>query len=424
LILLSHPTGNAFVRAILTGLLEANELDSFHTTINFERRHPFYPQAFNNILSRRQFPVPSDKVVATPARELVRLLAAKFGFGLITRHEVGWASLDAVYRELDQSVSKSLYQRSDKGKQLMPTAIYSYEDACLNSFKAAKYFGMRRFYDLPIAYWETSRRLLQEEAERWPAWEPTLYATRDSQAKLDRKSEELELSEVVICPSKFVMDTLPESVKAKKICLVAEFGTTMPDDTMDQKQNSSHSRQNEGPLRVLFAGSMGQRKGLADLFAAMKMLKRSDVELVVMGSAILPLEFYRGQFSKFQYEQTRSHQEVLQLMRTCHVLVLPSIVEGRALVQQEAMACGLPIIVTANTGGADLIEEGKTGFLIPIRSPDKIAEKISWFADHRNEIAAMGELARKKAMQLTWDSYRQKILSVILPLAEGNTIDS
>ena len=61
------------------------------------------------------------------------------------------------------------------------------------------------------------------------------------------------------------------------------------------------------------------------------------------------------------------------------VLILPSIIEGRALVQQEALACGLPIIVTPNAGGEDLIETGVTGHLIPIRSPEKIREKIEWF---------------------------------------------
>src|SRR3989442_15995027 len=110
----------------------------------------------------------------------------------------------------------------------------------------------------------------------------------------------------------------------------------------------------------------------------MKLVKPSDAELVVMGSLILPMQFYRNQCEHFIYEPPRPHPEVLRLMRTCDVLVLPSIVEGRALVQQEAMACGLPVIATKNAGGDDLIEEGRTGFLVPIRSPETIAEKINW----------------------------------------------
>jgi glycosyltransferase involved in cell wall biosynthesis len=77
------------------------------------------------------------------------------------------------------------------------------------------------------------------------------------------------------------------------------------------------------------------------------------------------------------------------------------------------MACGLPIVVTANAGGADLVDEGKTGFLVPIRSPEKIAEKLNWLADHRADAREMGQLARLKAAALTWNSYSKKILDAI-----------
>jgi glycosyltransferase involved in cell wall biosynthesis len=96
-------------------------------------------------------------------------------------------------------------------------------------------------------------------------------------------------------------------------------------------------------------------------------------------------------------------------MRTCDVFCLPSIAEGRALVMQEAMSQGLPLIITSNTGGADLIDEGETGFLIPTASPDSIAEKISWFLDNRNLIPEMGYKAQKKAAGYTWDAYGDKI---------------
>src|SRR5436190_530638 len=168
-----------------------------------------------------------------------------------------------------------------------------------------------------------------------------------------------------------------------------------------------------GPLRVLFAGSMTQRKGLADLFAAIKLLGRTDVELIVMGAAIAPIEFYRKQLPQFRYEAPRPHGEVLQLMQSSDVFVLPSIVEGRALVQQEALACGLPLIVTKNAGGEDLIEEGRTGFLVPIRSPEKLAEKIEWFADHRSALPAMRESAQAKAAAYTWQRYGEKVVATV-----------
>lgn len=83
---------------------------------------------------------------------------------------------------------------------------------------------------------------------------------------------------------------------------------------------------------------------------------------------------------------------------------------------QEAMSQGLPLIITANTGGDDLIDEGSTGFLVPIRRADIIAEKIAWFADHRAEIPAMSQAAQTKASRLTWEAYGQNVARAIADL--------
>jgi glycosyltransferase involved in cell wall biosynthesis len=248
--------------------------------------------------------------------------------------------------------------------------------------------------------------LLTEEAERWPEWAGTLVGPRDSEAKLERKTRELDLAEVIVVPSAFVERSLPGTLRDNQRVVVAPFGTPVIPPTSE----GGCIRQDQGKLRVLFAGSMSQRKGLADVFEAFRRLKRSDVELVVMGSPVLPLEFYQAQGISFTYEAPRPHHQVLSLMQSCDVLLLPSIVEGRALVQQEALACGLPILVTANAGAEDLIVEGETGFLLPIRSPQAIADRLSWCADHRMEIKAMRPACRAKAAGCTWEQYSQTIL--------------
>jgi glycosyltransferase involved in cell wall biosynthesis len=164
---------------------------------------------------------------------------------------------------------------------------------------------------------------------------------------------------------------------------------------------------------------MSQRKGLGDLFAAMRLLNRTDVELVIMGTPQAPLEFYRKEFDGFVYEPSRPHAEVLELMRSCDVFCLPSIVEGRALVMQEAMSQGLPLIITPNTGGEDLIDEGVTGFLVPIRRADQISEKIDWFAENRPALFEMSRAAQTKAGRLTWDAYGKTIATAIVDLVQS-----
>jgi glycosyltransferase involved in cell wall biosynthesis len=291
-------------------------------------------------------------------------------------------------------------------------AVYAYEDCAVETFTAARDRGLHRIYDLPIAYWETSQRLLQEEAERYPDWEPTLGATRDSAEKLVRKTRELELADLVMCPSEFVRDSLPAERASSRKCIVVPFGSPPA-----QTPVTVDSKRSDLPLRVLFAGTLSQRKGLADLFLATKLLNSKAIELVVMGSLMRSLDWYQ-QFAEFTYEHPRPHAEVLELMQTCDVLVLPSIVEGRALVQQEAMACGLPVIATRNAGADDVIVDGETGFLVPIRSPEAIADRIGWFASNRARIHGMGHAAQTRACQLTWRGYGEQIVGAVRELIQ------
>jgi glycosyltransferase involved in cell wall biosynthesis len=409
---LVHPTGNQFVRSLLQALEEADRLGVFHTGLGFSAEKPprFVPGSLRSECQRRSYAIAPSRLKARPGREAVRLAAQKFRWSFLNKHETGWASLDQVYRDLDRAVAKDLPARARAGVG----GVYAYEDGALETFCAAKKIGLKRFYDLPIAYWGTLQRILEQEKERLPEWEPTLVGTRDSAAKLARKTEEAELADLVVVPSLFVLDSLPASIRAEKECVVAEFGSPPANPEAARRAPGASAK-----LRVLFAGSMTQRKGLADLFAAMKLLKRTDVELIVMGSPIAPMEFYRGQYADFTYAPTRPHREVLELMRSCDVLALPSLVEGRALVQQEAMANGLPLIITKNTGGEDLIVPGETGFLVPTASPEAIAEKIAWLADHRAALPAMREAAVKKAEEYPWARYRSRILSALTAALDG-----
>ncbi|HYY14656.1 MAG TPA: glycosyltransferase family 4 protein [Chthoniobacterales bacterium] len=406
MIVLSHPTGNANVRAVLDALDRAGLLARFVTTLGWSKKS--YPVLADHIHGklRRNYAVSADKIDIHPAREAIRLLAGSLGLLHLTAGESAWASIDQVAQSLDREAARRL-RRGDYGANVR--AAYAYEDCAEQQFTAARDLGLRRVYDLPIAYWETSQRLLREEAQRYPKWESTLGGTRDSEAKLARKTRELALAELIICPSKFVVESLPPRERATKEIILAPFGSP----TVNLRDSNVRSRADNRPLRVLFAGTLTQRKGLADLFAGMKLIDSSQVELVLMGSLLRPLVWYRKQFPHFVYQAPRAHSDVLRLMQTCDVLVLPSIVEGRALVQQEAMASGLPVVATRNAGADDVIVEGETGFLVPIRSPEAIAEKLTWFLANRSRITQMSVAAQRRAAQLTWRGYGEIVVRAI-----------
>jgi len=412
-ILVSHPHGNRNVRSIVKGFDERGLLAEFDTTLAIDPDAIWLkvlPAGIRQEMLRRTFPLDENKIVGHPMRELVRMVSPRVGMKNLVTHETGWASVDGVYKDFDASVSKRL--SGILGKKSL-NAVYAYEDGALETFTRAKQLGLKCIYDLPIAYWETGRRLMMEDAERLPKWAVTLGGgIKDSQQKLDRKTKELELADMVVGPGSFVMDSLPLWAKDKRI-VMSPFGSPVATGQNDN-QNMTASELKNKPLRILFVGSMGQRKGLGDLFDAVKLLSSKEVELVVMGSMLAPIEFYKKELPNFTYEPGRSHDQVLALMRSCDVFCLPSIVEGRALVMQEAMSQQLPLIITPNTGGADLIIEGKTGFLVPIKSPEAIAEKINWFLEHRTELPKMGLLSQQHATTYTWDNYGNTVVDAVV----------
>ncbi|HEY0055316.1 MAG TPA: glycosyltransferase family 4 protein [Pedobacter sp.] len=409
-VIVSHPTGNKNVRAVIESFFAEGLLSEFATTISINAASTYLkllPLTLRTELQRRTFSIPSHKVSSYPVMEALRMTLPKIGLRKFTNSEHSFAGIDAVYRTLDHHVAQRLPALVEKSKI---SAVYAYEDGALETFKKAKSLGLKCIYDLPIAYWECGRRLMKAEAERLPEWACTLGGgINDSEEKLRRKTKELELADMVIAPGDFVINSLPNWT-GNKLKHLAPFGSPegMISDNLELKNKESNR-----PLRILFAGSMGQRKGLGDLFAAMKLLNNSNLELVVMGSLLAPMEFYRQQFSSFRHEGGRPHAQVLELMRSCDVFCLPSIVEGRALVMQEAMSQGLPIIITPNTGGEDLVIEGKTGFLVPISSPETIAEKLNWFLENRKSITDMGRAAKEHASKYTWDAYGRSIAGAI-----------
>lgn len=405
MILLSHPIGNEFVREALVAFDQAGMLEEFWTAISWNPKSAVnrkLPKSLREVLGRRSFPESvRSRTHTLPVREALRLLAG--AAGLPSRHETGALSIDAVFRELDQKVA----QRLRKSQNLR--AVYAYEDGALESFRAAKDLDIERIYDLPIGYWQVGQRIFAEEAEREPEWASTLTGTLDSADKLSRKDEELRLASRVIVASTFTKQTLSHSQCSAKIDIVP-YGAPPISDGIAKPS---------GKLKVLFAGSLGQRKGLSYLLGAVEKLKGA-VEVTLLGRKVAsncaPLE---AAVRKYRWLPTLAHAEVLREMRSHDVLVLPSLFEGFGLVILEAMAQGTPVITTDHTAGPDIIENGIDGFIVPIRSADAIAEKLDLLARGPEALMSMKQAAQAKARSRGWERYRERLVEVAREVMES-----
>ncbi len=405
-ILFSHPTGSTMAKESLQALSETGYLYAYFTALGFSEQGFFYkhclPSSIKKKLLNRSYAIAPSLLKTHIFPEVLRLACQYFGLKEYIQHEQGHFSADACFKAHDRWVAHTIL----KAKGPLPTAVYGYEDSCLHTFKAAKQRGIRCIYELPIAYFERAQDILREEARRYPDWEPTLLGNRDSEEKNQMKAEELTLADVILCPSSFVKHSLPQGIVDKTPIALTPYGcpSVLPRRAIPNFSNK---------LRFLFVGALGQRKGLADLLKAFQILNRKDVELIALGPLLAPLEFYQKRCPSLQWEGPRSNAAILEYMQSCHVLVLPSLVEGRAIVQLEALACGLPILITSHTGGEDLVEPYQTGLLVSPRSPEKLAEAMAWFAENRQLLPAMQEKCREKASQCSWEHFRQRLLTAL-----------
>jgi glycosyltransferase involved in cell wall biosynthesis len=112
--------------------------------------------------------------------------------------------------------------------------------------------------------------------------------------------------------------------------------------------------------------------------------------------------------NRWRWFESLSHSEILEVMQEADVLVLPSLAEGCALVVLEALACGLPVIVTPNTGSLEFVRDGYEGFVVPTCNSEAIAERLNRLCRDRDLLASMSQYARQTAIEKSWEVYRNE----------------
>jgi glycosyltransferase involved in cell wall biosynthesis len=174
-------------------------------------------------------------------------------------------------------------------------------------------------------------------------------------------------------------------------------------------------------FRVLFVGALGVRKGLHDLLQGFAQAELPNARLVLAGPAEPEADRLLARFPVAALERTGPlpRAAVAEQMSRASVLVLPSVEEGLALVMAQALACALPVIATRNTGAEDLFADGDEGFIIDIRDPEAIAERLTRLAGDRALLDAMSDAARRRLEALGgWAAYGDASLALFRRLAD------
>lgn len=406
MIVVSHPFGNENVRSALVGLQKEKLISQFITTLaTFPRSYLeiFSDLAIYKSLTRRQFDSSLRKITSKyPNKEIIRLIAQQFNIDFLISNRNGKYSTGEVIKQIDNKTANYILKNHNFLK-----AVYAYEDCAFQSFKAADEVGLLKVYDLPIGYWRCAREIFEHEKQKWPEWACTIPSLNDLEEKLIRKDLELESADVIYVASSYTAKTLNNNYIQNKSISIIPYGFPPVNETPRKWYNGKEK------LKVLFVGSLTQRKGIAELLTIVEKHNKS-VSLTIVGKKTTkdckPLNLM---IREHKYFPSLPHGDILNLMKTHDVLVFPSLFEGFGLVITEAMSQGMPVITTERTCGVDLIQHCYNGWLIEAGNIEMLNETLQKILDCPSLIEENGRNALTTAKKRPWSQYGNELANSI-----------
>jgi len=228
-----------------------------------------------------------------------------------------------------------------------------------------------------------------------------------------KRLEAYDDADFILCPSGFVKRSfLSKGFQSEKL-IQANFG--FPKIEID-----SPKLYLDDTFRVLYVGQINYRKGLRYAIRAFDKLSIPKKEFFIVGpkTSITGLEdvvMPRGVY--FTGPLKGSHLQ--EQYRRASLFILPSLEEGLALVQGEALSFGTPLLITTNTGGEDLITNGIEGYIVPPADEYSLLQKMEEMATNKNLLRIMSLNALETARNLgSWDMAVKKILTSLNPIIE------
>ena len=296
-----------------------------------------------------------------------------------------------------------LFDRWVAGQLELCDVVFGMSSGCLHAFRTARgRFNALTDCHRGNTHIEYQSRLLASESEYHG-----VPAERVDQRLIDKELQEYAEADLITVSSTFAYQSFVEQdVPAEKIVINTEGVNLSRFQPVAKEDNI---------FRVLYVGQLSLRKGIPYLLEAFADLRVPRFELVLVGQItdrrVRPfLAKYEG---GFRYLGPVANAGLAYYYSQASVFVLPSIEDGFGLVIAEAMACGLPVVATTNTGAPDLITDGVEGFIVPIRDPLSLREKVLRLYKDRVLRQQMSAAALRRAEGLGgWKSYADRQLLV------------
>jgi Glycosyl transferases group 1 len=319
-------------------------------------------------------------------------------------------AMEAVFREAARRFSAAIL-RSGLGEAQI---VWGFNNASLELFQASRAQGRQCILEQTILPPELEFKLMREELSRWRGWQPGLDIPEGDRAVADRAAQEWTLADCIVAGSDFVREGLERCGVPQRKIRVVPYGVDVNRFSPIAKNECDRS----APLRVLFVGEVGLRKGVPDLLEALVRLGTARVEARIVGEVVLAHERLEPFAHVATFLGPMPRAQMPGIFRWADVFVLPSIVEGSATTTYEALLSGLPVVATLNAGS--IVRSGVEGFIVPIRDPYTLAETIGRYASDRKLLAQHRVAAMQRRKHAGLDRYKADLVSVIRDISTSD----
>jgi starch synthase len=246
------------------------------------------------------------------------------------------------------------------------------------------------------------REVLAREAESAPDFFPLYLGDgaidRDELDWLhERRLRDLEMADRILVPSEHIAATLARHGTPREKVRVVPYAA----DT--RRFRPDPAKRHGATCTFLFAGGITQRKGIKYLLEAWRRVRRPGWRLQLLGALPRDPGPLSGYLGDVEHLGRISHAEVPARMAAADVFVFPSLFEGSAVVTYEALACGLPSLVTPNAGS--VVRDEQDGILVPACDVGRLAEGMERLGNDPALRDAMSRSARRRAEEYDWPRY-------------------
>lgn len=330
-----------------------------------------------------------------------------------------------VGRRFATRVREDLKRRKDIGPA---TIFFAYDTGALEALEWCRERGVK----CVLNQMDPNRvevDLVRAEEKQWPGW--ALLPVQVPEEYFARREREWALADRVVVNSEFSRQALlRQGVPAEKLVVVPLCFEAKAESRKQKAETNTAEGQNQfqlstfqisalSPLRVLFLGQVILRKGIQYLMAAAKLLEKENIHFDVVGPVGISQEAMATAPANLTFHGRTGRDQAAGWYQRSHLFVLPTLSDGFAITQLEAMAHGVPVVATPNCG--EVVSEGVDGFVVPARDAAALADTFRRYLQNPELLRSHSDAALVKARQFTIERLAENLKRLETELTKQKT---